>query len=159
MGGRIGYGAGPVNVAIAYGVTDQADAQRGDLTAMNIGGSWNAGFLTVMGQYNKYEQDSTATIAKATLDNWSLGVAVPLGAGTIKASYGETKLDNGTTSPKSTQVGVGYVYDLSKRTAVYVHAAQIDNESGLGYVAGTGAPSSGTGFKSTGYEFGVRHSF
>ncbi len=57
-------------------------------------------------------------------------------------------------------MSVGYVYDLSKRTAVYVHASQVDNDAGLAYTAGSGGKTNGAGgFKSTGYELGVRHSF
>jgi hypothetical protein len=60
---------------------------------------------------------------------------------------------------------VGYVHDLSKRTALYTHFAKISNGSGASYsVAGAagGAPAfTGGNAKpsSTGYEFGVRHSF
>lgn len=156
MGGRIGYGAGPINVAVAYGITEKTTTTMlDDMKAWNIGASYNAGFLTVMGQFNQYEEGARE------LQNYSLGVAVPVGAGTIKASYGETKrkLDNGT-EPKATQIGLGYVYDLSKRTSVYAAYSQVDNDAGLAYTAGTGGPANAaTGFKSTGYEFGVRHSF
>lgn len=155
MGGRIGYGAGPINVAGAYGITEKGGAMIDDMKAWNIGASFNAGFLTVMGQFNQYEEGARE------LQNYSFGVAVPVGAGTIKASYGETKrkLDNGT-EPKATQIGLGYVYDLSKRTSVYAHYSQIDNDAGLSYIAGVGGPpNTSGGFKSTGYEVGIRHSF
>lgn len=159
FGGRLGYAAGPVNVAVAYGVTEKAGVMIDDQTATNIGASWNFGFMTVMGQYNMYDEGAKELV------NFSVGVAVPFGASTIKASYGTTerKLTNAsnvvTSEPKATQLGLGYVYDLSKRTSLYVHYSQIDNDAGLGYVAGAGGPAMTAGTKSTGYEFGVRHSF
>lgn len=165
-GGRFGYGAGPFNAAIAYGVTEQPEAALGDIKAMNIGASWAFSFMTLMGQYNKYEQEASGTTTaklQKDLENYSLGVIVPFGASSIKASYGETKFKDGAgNEPKATQIGLGYLYDLSKRTTLYVHYSQIDNDAGLAFIAGTGGPATTgltNGFKSTGYEFGIRHSF
>jgi len=151
FGGRIGYGAGPVNVAVAYGVTEQTGAMTDDVTEMNVAGSYNLGFMTLFAQYNQAEQ------GPSEVKHWMLGVSVPVGAGTIKATYGEAEYG----SPKANQIGVGYTYDLSKRTTVYAHVAQVDNDAGLRFTAGAGGPSAAAinGFKSTGYEFGLRHSF
>jgi len=146
MGGRIGYAAGPVNVAGAYGETKLPGT---NLKAWNVGASFNMGFLTIMGQVHEYKYGAN----KQT--NYLVGATVPLGAGTLKASFGETKFGN-----KATQIAVGYVYDVSKRTALYVHASQVDNDAGKAYTAGGGGKTNGAGgFKSTGYELGLRHSF
>ncbi len=165
LGGRIGYAGGPVNVAVSYGITKKGDgtvnpAMLDDMKAMNVGGSFNAGFLTVYGQYNKYDEGAKS------LKNYSLGVGVPVGPGNIKASYGSSDYESpvvGTTpavKATSTQFAFGYVYDMSKRTSIYAHYAQIDNDAGNAYTASTGGPAlAATGFKSTGYELGVRHSF
>jgi predicted porin len=151
MGGRIGYAAGPVNVAVAYGETKDSIGLD-DLKAMNVGASFNMGFMTLFGQYHEYKAGS------AKLINYMAGVTVPLGAGTLKASYAMSNVK--PIDRDATQIAVGYVYDLSKRTAVYVHASQVDNDAGLRFVAGGGGKTNGVGgFKSTGYEVGVRHSF
>jgi predicted porin len=151
MGGRIGYAAGPVNVAVAYGET-QDSVGTADLKAMNVGASFNMGFMTLFGQYHEYKAGSTKLV------NYMAGLTVPLGAGTLKATYAMTNVK--PIDRDATQIAVGYVYDLSKRTAVYVHASQIDNDAGLRFVAGGGGKTNGVGgFKSTGYEVGVRHSF
>ena len=182
-GARIGYAAGPVNVAASFGKTFSIAETRNnnaapngsfykDMTAWNVAGSFNAGFLTVYAQYHNYETGN-ASLAKdkLTLKNYMGGVAIPVGAGTIKVSAAKTKRElpgataTSTVSRSATQFAAGYVYDLSKRTAVYVHASQIDNDTGLAYVAGAGGGVSNNpaqaagGFKSTGYEIGVRHSF
>ncbi len=165
FGGRIGYAAGPFNVAFAYGKTTEANAANApggalDLEAWNIGGSWNFGFMTLMGQYHEYDMSARS------IKNYMVGATVPLGAGTIKASWAESDVDGGTgatrTGPsgKASQLAVGYVYDLSKRTALYGHYSMIDNDAGLRFVAGSGGKTNGVGgFSSQGMEFGVRHSF
>jgi predicted porin len=151
--GRIGYAGGPVNVALGFGQTKKTSTMPADMKVAQVGGSFNLGFMNIVGQYNQYKQ------SPLTLTNYSLGVAVPIGAGTIKASFGNTELKTATVKPKATQLGLGYVYDLSKRTALYGHYAEIDNDAGLAYVVGAGSPAPASGFKSKGYEVGIRHSF
>jgi predicted porin len=166
IGGRVGYAAGPVNVAVAYGKTEKAGAMLDDMTAMNVGASFNLGFMTLFGQYHMYEEGARE------LKNYMAGLSVPLGAGTIKASYGMTdrtsrfsgnSLDVAGapySSREAKQIAVGYTYDLSKRTTLYTHFSRVDNDGGLTYTAGSGGPAMPTnGAKSTGYEFGIRHSF
>jgi predicted porin len=153
MGGRIGYAAGPVNVAFAYGITDRTGAMLDDVTAWNVGASYNLGFMRIMGQYHSYKYNNRE------LKNAVLAGVIPMGASTFKASYGRTG-----DFRSATQIGLGYQYDLSKRTALYTNFSQVDNERGSGFTAsGSGvAPTAAQiarGFKSTGYEFGVRHSF
>lgn len=151
MGGRIGYAAGPVNVAVAYGETQDAIGTA-DMKAFNVGASFNMGFMTLFGQYHEYKAGSTKLV------NYMGGLTVPLGAMTLKASYGMTNLK--PIDRDATQIAVGVVYDVSKRTALYVHASQVDNDAGLRFVAGGGGKTNGVGgFKSTGYELGIRHSF
>jgi len=156
IGGRLGYAAGPVNVAVAYGKTEKESYNADDMTAFNVAGSFNFGFATLFAQYHKYEY------SVQDLKNYMVGATVPIGAGTFKASYGKTdRTLAANNEPGATQVAVGYVYDLSKRTALYTHYARVKNDRGLNYTTSTGGPAIGTtvGFTSTGYEFGVRHSF
>jgi predicted porin len=163
VGGRIGYTAGPVNVAFAYGTTELA---KENLKGLNFGASYNLGFMTLMGQLHKYEVDTAEpTVGGRELQNWLIGAIVPFGASTLKFSYAksEGKLINLTAPDESaTQLGLGYVYDLSKRTSLYTHFSRIQNKNGARfYASGSGplAVFNGTNFTSTGYEFGVRHSF
>ena len=158
FGGRIGYGAGPVNVAVAYGNTEATGAR--DVTAFNVAGSYNLGFMTLFGQYHMTDFTNSAA-QDLSQTNLMVGLTVPVGAGTIKASYGKVDTDLSTTaSAGATQVAVGYVYDLSKRTAVYGHYSKISNDSGVKFAAsGSGPTFSGTGQGSTGFELGLRHNF
>jgi predicted porin len=153
IGGRIGYAAGPINVAFAYGITDKTGTMVDDVKAYNFGGSYNLGFMRLLGQYHSYKYGS------AELKNYTVAGVIPFGASSIKLTYGKT-----SDFRKATQIGIGYQYDLSKRTALYATGSQVDNEAGSGFTAsGSGiAPTAAQiarGFKSTGYEFGIRHSF
>ena len=156
LGGRLGYAAGPVNVAVAYGKTEITGSN--DMTAANIGASFNLGFLTLFGQYHRYDLD----VPNRELTNAMLGATVPLGAGTFKASFGKSSSNNSDFD--ATQIAVGYVYDLSKRTALYTHFSRVNNDgsnlTGARFTAGGAGPTFRAGGQtSTGYEFGVRHSF
>jgi len=161
LGGRVGYAAGPVNVGVAYGRTDRTGAMADDFTDLNVGGSFKLGFATLMGFVSKreYLQQEQKT--------GLIGATVPLGAGTLKASYVKSTGSSAgalVNQYDATQMAVGYVYDLSKRTAVYTHAARITNDGNAVNGALFALPSGPTagfarGQNSTGYEFGVRHSF
>jgi predicted porin len=56
------------------------------------------------------------------------------------------------------QFAVGYIYNLSKRTAIYSTAAYVKNK-GTANFAVAAAPTLVAGGKSTGLELGLRHSF
>lgn len=170
FGGRVGYAAGPVNVAVAYGLTEKTSGpvtngttgvvtlgtMVDDVTDTNVGFSWNFGFMNVMAQYRVSE------MAAAKNTGFLVGATVPFGASTFKIAYSETEFDTGAALvPKANQLAVGYQYDLSKRTALYANFSQLDNDAGLRLTVGAGGPGVAAinGFKSTGYEFGVRHTF
>ena len=53
IGARLGYAAGPVNVSGAYGKTYKTAAMIDDLKVLNFGASFNLGFLTIQGSYEK----------------------------------------------------------------------------------------------------------
>jgi predicted porin len=157
-GARLGYAAGPVNVAGAFGKTEINPTR--DLTAVNVAASFNAGFMTVFGQWHKYK------VTSPNLDqtNIMIGATVPMGAGTFKASYAKASSEG--TARDGTQIALGYVYDLSKRTAVYTSFSRINNGIGARFSVASstanGAPAftgTSTDPSSTGYEFGLRHSF
>ncbi len=65
-GGRIGYAAGPFDIAGAYGQTDCLNlACTVDLDNWNIGGSWNFGFMKLSGFYS--------SISGRRFDQWLSG--------------------------------------------------------------------------------------
>jgi len=168
-GGRIGYAAGPFDVAGSYGLTDCLDlACNVDLTNWNIGGSWNFGFMKLAAFYGITEIDGTVAGAGGTVerDNWFVGISAPFGQWNFKASYGSTSTDASGIAARvngldATQWAIGADYNLSKRTALYGTWSSINNDGGARFVTSTqsNTPSTTSNFNSNGFQVGVRHSF
>ncbi len=157
---RVGYAGGPVSVAFSYGKTDvdAGAAPAGDWTRTNFGGSFNLGFMTLMGQYNTGEANGGAQNG-AKIAHLVFGGAVPFGASTLKFSYVKSDGKGTISTRDATQIALGYQYDLSKRSAVYATYARIANDGTAAYGIGGGFGAPGAGRDSTGYEFGIRHTF
>jgi predicted porin len=162
FGGRLGYAAGPIDIAVSYGETEFTPAIS--FTNFNIAGSWNLGFMKLSGFYSQIEADANAF----EQENWFIGASFPVGAWTFKGSYGSADRSYGPTSAtqgfaKGTgeQIALGFTYDLSKRTALYGTYAQISNSDGARFriYNGTNALAQAANKDSSGYQFGVRHSF
>ena len=152
--GRVGYAAGPFNVALSYQKTDVTTT---DWEHINLGGSWNFGFMSLMGFYDKAE------FASAEQENILIGAIVPFGQGEFKIAYTMSELDGnlGAVSlggSDADQLAIGYVYNVSKRTALYGHYSIIKND-GLANFTISGGSGAATGNDSKGFELGVRHSF
>jgi predicted porin len=163
MGFRFGYAAGPVNVALAYGKTDVGSASATDWKRINLGASYNLGFMTLMGQYITADVTGGTSNGTETV-NYLIGANVNAGAqGTFKVSYVKSDGDGPSTSLNArdaTQLAFGYQHALSKRSSVYAHYSRISNKTGASYTASSGGPAGhAAGKGSTGYEFGVNHTF
>ncbi|MFC5495935.1 porin [Caenimonas terrae] len=167
-GFRLGYAAGPFDVAVAMTRTrNTASATIGDYTHANVGGTYNAGFAKFFALYNTVKVKlSTGDLRKDTME---VGAHIPVGpAGRIRLSYAvlddrsAAALTNANGSARSSndvrQWGIGYVHDLSKRTALYGTYASMSNRGQAAYaLSGGRAPLPGE--KTTGLEVGIRHSF
>jgi predicted porin len=163
IGGRLGYAAGPVNVAVAYGIRYDVLIQSAAtkltedrLKSGNIAGSFDFGVLKLIGQFGKIDQGDR------DLKTYQLATTIPVGAGLIKASYSKLK-DNLNDTSDAKQIALGYVYNLSKRTSLYATASKLSNDaSGRYSVSPAGNNESGTplaGKDVKGYEFGIGHNF
>jgi predicted porin len=88
-----------------------------------------------------------------------------VGAGEIRLSYSRTKLsDTGTNEPQASQWAIGYVHNLSKRTALYATYAHLKNKDGGALPIQASLPQAtvlpGTvNNSSNGVDIGIRHSF
>jgi len=162
IGGRLGYAAGPFNVAGSWGRTQVLLNPDTIGTNYNFGGSWNFGFLLLSGYYGRLN------ISDASQNNWYIGGVAPLGAWNFKASYGQVDRTGHigaltVDGQKASQIAVGADYNLSKRTALYATYSYINNSDGAAFIvgglnnvaAGGAVPNS----NSTGFEMGVKHSF
>jgi predicted porin len=164
LGARVGYAAGPINVAIAASRSNSAGttaATQFKYKNWNIGGSYDFGMAKLMAKYGVNDSDLAGT--KHTF--WSIGATVPVGAGYIPVSFGQMKLDN-AAGAKGRQFAVGYVHNLSKRTALYGTYSHITNKNGGNWTF-QGGNGSSAGFAGTaaaagngnGFDIGVKHSF
>ena len=149
LGLRVGYAAGPFNIALALSRTDYA---AGDVRQNNLGGQWDFGVAKLQAHFSR---DRAGTVdGKGFL----IGGLFPIGAGEIRLAYSEYRTDVAAgTDPKTRKLAVGYVHNLSKRTALYTTYARVRNNS----TANSALNGSVTGFgaSSSGMDFGIRHSF
>ncbi|MBN8750615.1 Outer membrane porin protein 32 [Xylophilus ampelinus] len=178
IGGRAGYKAGPLDAAIAYGESDTAYSNRlGKIKTFNVGASYDFGVVKLFGDYTTSADrrdnavGSFVSTPKVDMSGYSIAATVPVGVGQIRASYAQVKYDLNSPllfnagDPSARKFVIGYVHNLSKRTALYTNVARITNKNGAGL--SLGGPSyvtaqSGATYTpktSTGYEFGIRHSF
>ena len=151
VGLRLGFGSGPFNVAFGWGRTEFA---TGDYRVWNLGGQWDFGMAKLMAQYSRDEFDSAVNPRQRS---WLLGVLVPVGAGEVRASFIDTRTTN-AGGADGRQLALGYVHNLSKRTAVYATVARTQNRNG-GTLFHNGRAVTTPGGDATGIDLGVRHSF
>lgn len=158
-GGRLGWAGGPVDVAVAYGQTQIIGDNKYKL--FNIAGSWDFGAAKIMGQYVRADSDNTGALVgvQSKADSYLIGAVVPLGQGEIHAAYDEIKGKDAVDGQKGKQFALGYVYNLSKRSALYGSYSHISNSGGAAFNVGQGGQGSAANGKSTGLEVGLRHSF
>jgi predicted porin len=154
FGFRIGYAAGPVSVHVANGKTSGATAAA-DTKYTNIGASFDAGVVKPMVFWGTEKNGAGAKVT-----GLELGLVAPVGAGEIRAAW--SKYDVAASSNDATKLALGYVHNVSKRTALYGTYAKVSNKGAQTLsVANNGlsAGAAAAGGGSTGYEFGLRHSF
>ena len=103
-------------------------------------------------------------------ERWLFGASIVVGQGEVRLSYvmSDWKNDNPTTATvnesaaDANMFAIGYVYNLSPRTALYAQYSKISNEGVANFSVAGGSSQNGlptAGGSSTGMEFGLRHSF
>jgi predicted porin len=188
LGGRLGFAAGPFDVALSASqqryspangtafvlngpVATQGIVNGGALLAgaiaagpgdeqdtWNVGGSWDFGFFKVLGYYNEDK------IKSAKEKNASISGVIPFGQAEVHVGYDVSEYKNGSVSTKLDQIKGTFQYNLSKRTAVYTTASMLKNKDATRYQIPGGIPQGQgplptAGGDSQGIEFGLRHFF
>lgn len=178
LGARVGYANGPLDISAAYGNQTTGDQYFAGVTdavkIANAGVSYDFGPIKVMGELSHSRNTHSYSVLPTTrapnvgLDGYLVGFTVPFGVSQIMASYGRVKYDMGVPAflrqgdPVASKVSLGYVYNLSKRTALYATFARLNNRNGAALSIGGPAFVSNATFtakSSSGYDFGVRHAF
>ncbi|MFM2120663.1 MAG: hypothetical protein RL722_2131 [Pseudomonadota bacterium] len=154
FGFRVGYTQGPISAHVANGKTKGVTSAT-EVKYTNFAGSYDLGMVKLMAVFAT-EKNGAGDKLKGT----EFGAVAPVGAGEVRFAMNTYKLDG--TPNKANQLGLGYVHNLSKRTAAYVQYASISNKGAATLAVsnnGLSAGAAAAGGKSTGYEVGVRHSF
>ncbi len=159
-GGRLGYAAGPLDVSVAYARTLVAPVGGEDqFKTFDLGAAYDFGMVKALAYYRE------SKFADQKLAVYGLGALVPVGAaGQLRAGYthanakGSNAAAVNVDANDANQFALGYVYNLSKRTALYGTAAYVKNKGNAAFAVAS-SPALPAGEKSTGYELGLRHSF
>lgn len=153
-GERIGYANGPINVAASLVTITNTPAF--EFKDSVIGGAYDFGVAKLAQSHRTFKWGSVKLAL--TL----LGVTAPVGRGVFKTAYlkanqsGANAIANGWDA---SQISLGYVHSLSKRTALYGTVSHISNKNTARFVIPGGAAGILGGQSSDGYEFGLRHNF
>jgi predicted porin len=148
IGARLGYASGPFDVAVGYTRTKLTPV--GNFTQFNIGGSYDFKVAKVFALWGENKVGATKT------KPWNVGAHVPFGAGVFRVAYGQLKATG--VANDASQLTLGYVHNLSKRTAIYTNVSYLDNK-GTGTTFNVGSAVTAPGGKSKGFELGIRHAF
>jgi predicted porin len=155
FGLRLGYAAGPLSASVGMNSVKYA---AGDVKSWSLGGSWDFGIARAMAQYVRDSVDGVAGAADVDGKGWLIGGLFPIGAGEIRASFSQYEVDLvGAADPRSRKLALGYVHNLSKRTAVYTTYARVRNSGGGSYALN--GSTTGVNASSTGFDLGIRHAF
>ena len=155
-GVRVGYENGPISVGVAYGETDYNDTTIGakvDTKNLNFGGSYDFGVAKLLVSVGQDKGEALGDSLKTRL--YTVGTTVPVGAGLIRASW--TRASTSDTDVRADKFAIGYVHNLSKRTALYTTFAYLKNKDGSNL--GLNGSVTGFGDSSKGLDIGLRHAF
>ena len=152
---RIGWSSGPVDVSVQRATTTYAGtATTGNITTTGFGGRYDFSQFSLMGAYYRDEVDATPT--SFTARGGLIASVWRVGEGEVKIMYSQYGTNAGT-SPETKKVSLGYLHNLSKRTALYGTYASVNNSGGA--TTALGGSTTAANQSSSGFDLGVRHSF
>jgi predicted porin len=154
----VGYGYHQVagsNTAISATapITDQPKVKQ-----QTLGASYVVGNTRLYAGVNRGSSDGTGSAA-LNRNNWHVGAAVPFGGfHTLRVLYGKAN-DRTAANVSWNTWQVGYQYDLSKRTALYAAAGQVDNNANAQQLLGGSMATASKGAQARSLVSGLRHTF
>ena len=168
------YTRGPVTAGAGYWETTNMTTLKNPTTGVNDGnmkawelyGDYDFGPAKVSAMYERM----TATYYSGNDESWMIGVTIPAGHGRVLASFNENKntltADPGETDTfrgvgTAKQVGIGYIYSLSKSTNLYASYAHLTNGTHTNFAVQTsGDQLTGVdGQSASGIAVGLHHAF
>ncbi len=156
IGGRVGYKAGAFNVGVAYSESGDTDKYK----LLSVGGTYDFGFMKAFATY------SNTKFKDHGQDIYNVSVTAPVfGSGVVWGGVTYAKYDQGSNKTRlaglgnAGQVALGYIHNLSKRTALYSTVSYLENGDGAAFSLNGNSPAVATSGRFGGVDFGVRHSF
>jgi predicted porin len=161
LGMRLGYGAPTWEVSVARSKTTSVAVA--DFTQTSGGGYFEtrwARLMLLVGE-NRTGRPVAALNNGTRAPFWQLGALVYLPVGYLPVAYTRVTR-NDLDSSSASKISFGYVYPLSKRTAVYTTYARISNKKALAIPVNVGAdagPTPEPGGGASGWDVGIRLTF
>jgi predicted porin len=157
-GGRLTYAGGPFTASAAYTTSENQQTTAGRFKDATVGGSYDIANVRLGAAWRQFKYNT----AEQTM--WMLSAVGTFGPHELKGSFIKVDLDGSVGATNigangAKQLGVGYVYNFSKRTALYATAARISNDGASTFTIAGGPAGLAGGRDSTGYEAGIRHRF
>ena len=149
-GAGLTYASGPAYAGFTFYDVGNANGNGAARKNYLLGGTYDFGVVKL----HALVQKSTGPTSLDVLDLMG-GVTIPVAGGQVLASYIHHN-DRTIKDQDANQIGVGYLYPLSKRTSVYTAYARIQNQHGAAFTVGN-ATATGTGDKA--FNLGVVHNF
>ena len=166
------YDNGPLSLSASYQQTGRSAVNAvtpatAEEQYWALGAAYDFGVVKLSAAYTNIQDKSVAneTFYNREGDNYLIGLAVPVGAaGVVKASYNRYEAQVGTAAKdKADHYSLGYVHNLSKRTAVYGTYSYLKNKNNGSVFtlnnAGFTVPALDNSGKIQALQLGVRHSF
>lgn len=153
---RVGYEAKSFSVSAAVTRSSNTQTTASKFQDSVVGAQADFANVKLSAAWRQFKYDQ----AKQTLA--LLGATTHWGPHELKASWVRANMSGrvGATAigaNDADQIGLGYVYHFSKRTAVYTTYARISNDGASRFVVDGPAPVAGGASK--GLEVGIRHRF
>lgn len=187
-GANLRYKANGWNVGVGYNQEEDQNGNRSLRSAL-AGGSYSLGPAKFFLGYLRMQNDHSVLVplltpqltaatgsavlgnaltaivannARLDADSFTIGAHYAIGSGRVMAGISRVN-DRLASNNDATLYGLGYDYNLSKRTDLYVFGAHIANERNAQYALGgagyTGGATSGPGVDGDALQFGIRHRF
>jgi len=116
------YTNGPFRGTLGYHYINlNASNDDRDQRAKMVAGVYDFGLVKLNAQFHRVEDSSRVATANARRRTSEVGMAVPVGAGNILATYAKSRMTDtsATTADQRKSFAVGYDHYLSKRTDLY----------------------------------------
>ena len=158
---RVGYGG--ANWDVSAGQTKTSNVGIGDFTQTVVGGAWENAAVRLMAMAGEHKTGlPVAALGNGTKAPFAqVSAFIYTGRGHIPVAFTRVKR-NDVADSSASKIAIGYVHNLSKRTAVYTTYAYIDNKNAMAVPVNAGADAGPTplpGRSSSGFDLGIRHNF